>query len=187
MSTIRFDAQLVTIGSWTLLRLPQSASAMLPSRAMTMVEGTINGSRFQAPLEPDGKGSYWFRVDEIAREAARVDAGETVTLEIEPVTEWPAPEVPPDVKNALAAVPQAHALWTQITPHAQWDWIRWIRATNQPETRKRRIEVACSKLKAGMRRPCCFNRNLCTESSVSQNGVLREPRQSTVSVGQRVG
>ena len=61
MSTIRFEAKLFKIGSWTLLRLPKSASAKLPSRGMTMVGGTINGFRFQAALEPDGKGSHWFR------------------------------------------------------------------------------------------------------------------------------
>jgi hypothetical protein len=179
MSTIRFEAQLFIVGSWTVLKLPQSASAMQPTRATAMVEGTINGSRFQAPLEPDGKGSHWFRFEETLREAAGADAGDTVMLEIEPAKEWPEPPVPADVKNALVAVPEAHSLWMQITPHARWDWIRWIRATNQPLTRRRRIEVACSKLKAGMRRPCCFNRNLCTEPSVSQNGVLREPRQPT--------
>jgi Domain of unknown function (DUF1905) len=58
MSTIRCEATLFTIGSWTLLRLPKCASAHLPSRGMTMVEGATNGSRFQAPLEPDGKGSH---------------------------------------------------------------------------------------------------------------------------------
>ncbi len=58
MSTIRFEAKLFKIGSWTLLKLPKSASAKLPSRGMTMVEGTINGFRFQAALEPDGKGSH---------------------------------------------------------------------------------------------------------------------------------
>ncbi len=180
MSTIRFEATLFTIGSWTLLRLPTSASAQLPSRGMTMVEGTINGSRFQAPLEPDGKGSHWFRVDETMREAAGADAGDTVTLVIEPAKEWPEPAAPADLKNALAAVPQAYTLWMKITPNAQWDWIRWIRATNQPETRRRRIEVACSKLKAGVRRPCCFNRNLCTEPYVSHNWVLLEPTQPAV-------
>jgi len=180
MSAIRCEATLFTIGSWTLLRLPKSASAQLPSRGMTMVEGTINGSRFQAPLEPDGKGSHWFRVDESMRDAAGADAGDTVTLVMEPAKEWPEPAVPADLKNALAAVPQAYALWMEITPKAQWDWIRWIHATSQPETRRRRIEVACSKLTAGARRPCCFNRNLCTEPYVSHNGVLLEPTQPTV-------
>lgn len=175
MSTISFDAQLFNIGSWTLLRLPKSASALLPTRGMTMVEGTINGTRFQAPLEPDGKGSHWFRVSDTIRAAIGADAGDTVMLEIEPAKEWSKPEVPADLQHALAEAPKAHALWMKITPNAQWDWIRWIRATNEPETRRRRIEVACSKLTAGMRRPCCFNRNLCTEPYVSKNWVLREP------------
>ncbi len=176
MSTISFRAPLFKIGSWTLLGLPKSASMRLPSRGMTMVKGTINGFPFQAACEPDGRGSHWFRVDKAMSEATKVDAGDTVTLEIEPTSEWLEPEVPADLQKALTNVTQAHSLWMKITPNAQWDWIRWIRATKQPETRKRRIEVACSKLAAGERRPCCFNRNLCSEPSVSNNGVLLEQK-----------
>ena len=179
MSTIRFEASLFKIGSWTLLRLPKGASAKLPSRGMTMVEGTLNGFRFQAPLEPDGKGSHWFRLDKAMRESAGADSGDTVMLAIEPVKEWSEPNVPADLKNALAVVPQAHTLWMEITPMARWDWIRWIGSTKSTETRRRRIEVALSKLKAGDRRPCCFNRTVCTEPYVSNNGVLLEPMQTT--------
>jgi len=176
-STIHFNAKLFEIGSWTLLGLPQNASAKLPSRGMTMVKGTINGSPFQAALEPDGKGSHWFRLNKTILEATGSNAGDTVTLTIEPSKEWPEPEVPADLKNALTAVPQVHTLWLDITSMARWDWIRWIGSTKQPETRKRRIEVAISKLKAGERRPCCFNRSLCSEPYVSKNGVLLEPTQ----------
>lgn len=177
MTTIRCEATLFTIGSWTILRLPKCASAQLPSRGMIMVEGTINDVRFYAPLEPDGKGSHWFRVDNTLRDAAGAEAGDTVTLAFEPAQEWSRPEVPADLQKALADAPRAQALWMEITPNAQWDWIRWIRATNNPKTRQKRIEVACSKLTKGMRRPCCFNRNLCTEPYVSQNWLLREPAQ----------
>lgn len=175
MSTIRFEANLFKIGSGTLLRLPKSASAKLPSRGITMVKGTINGSHFQAALEPDGKGSHWFRVDETMREAAGANAGDAVMLAIEPAREWPEPKVPEDLKIALAAAPQAHTLWMDITPMARWDWIRWIGSTKQPQTRKRRIEVTLSKFKAGKRRPCCFNRTVCTDPYVSNNGVLLGP------------
>ena len=175
LSTIRLEATLVRIASWTLVQLPTHVSEQLPSRGMTMAEGTLNGARFQAPLEPDGKGSHWFRVDDSLRDAAGAAVGERVTLVLAPVQDWPEPAVPADVQQALAAAPEAYALWQSITPKAHWDWIRWIRATSQLETRRRRIAVACSKLTAGMRRPCCFNRSLCTEPSVSQNGVLREP------------
>ncbi|OHB18346.1 MAG: hypothetical protein A2666_02875 [Parcubacteria group bacterium RIFCSPHIGHO2_01_FULL_47_10b] len=181
MFTIRFKTTLFKIDLWTVLMLPKSASAKLPSRGMTMVEGTINGFRFQAALEPDGKGSHWFRVDKAMREAADAGAGDTVVLAIQPTRVWPEPAVPADFKHALAVVPQAHSIWIDITPMARWDWIRWIRSTKRPETRMRRIEVACSKLKAGNRRPCCFNRNVCTVPCVCNKGVLFEHYNDSLS------
>lgn len=174
MSPIRFTATPFTIGSWTVARLPKDASAKLPSRGMSMVEGTINGSSFVVPLEPDGRGSHWFKVEK----AMHVSARDSVTLTMEPMKEWTEPKVPADIKSGLASVPQAQKLWKDITPMARWDWIRWIRSTNNPDTRKKRIMVAGSKLKSGMRRPCCFNRSMCTEPTVSKNGVLLEPTQS---------
>jgi hypothetical protein len=175
MSTIDFEAKLSKIGSWTILRVPKAASSKLPSRGMTVVEGTINGHNFKTALEPDGKGSHWFRVDEKLLKAAGSSAGDTVTLEIEPTKEWSDPELPEDFEKALAKVPRARSLWNDITPNARWEWIRWIRATKVQETRRRRIEVALSKLNAGDRRPCCFDRNRCSEPYVSNNGVLLEP------------
>lgn len=103
MSTIQCDATLCTIGAWTLFRLPKGASAQLPSRGMAIVAGTINGARFEAPLEPDGRGSHWCRVDDTLRAAADADVGDTVRLVLEPVNDWPEPAVPADVQDALAA------------------------------------------------------------------------------------
>lgn len=172
MSKISFKTKLYKINSWTIVHLPKEASAKLPSRGMTMIEGTINGIEFKMPLEPDGKGSHWFRLDNSMLKNAKAAVGDTVALEIEPTKEWVSPDVPDDFKKALASAPEAHSLFEDVTPNAQWDWIRWIRATNVAETRKHRIEVACSKLKKGMRRPCCFNRNACTEPAVSHNWIL---------------
>ncbi len=174
MSIIHFEAKLFKIGSWTILRLPESASAKLPSRGMTMIKGIINGFHFQMELEPDGKGSHWFRISQTMSDAAKINAGDTVTLEIEPTKEWLEPEIPSDLKEALATS-KALGTWIEITTMARWDWIRWIRSTKQPETRKRRIENACAMLLKGKRRPCCFNRSLCTETYVSKNGQLIDP------------
>jgi len=171
VSSIRFEATPYSIGSWTVLRLPENASAKLSSRGMGFAEVTIDDARFAAPLEPDGRGSHWFRIDE----NSDVAAGDTVEVAIEPLKDWPRPVVPNDLQKALTKDTSAHALWEKITPSAQWEWIRWVRSTNNPDTRARRIEVACSKLDKGMRRPCCFNRNACTEPAVSHNWQLVEP------------
>ena len=177
MSTISFETRLSKIGAWTLLRLPKGASAKLPSRGMVMAEGTINGVRFQAAFEPDGKGGHWLKVDEAMRKAIKANAGDAAKLAIEPVKRWPEPRVPGDLRKALAADRQAHYLWMDITPNARWDWIRWINATRNPETRGIRIEKTLSKLKSGKRAACCFDRSRCTEPEVSKNGVLLEPQR----------
>lgn len=176
MPKLTFQAKLCTIDTLTLLSLPSDASAKLPTRGMVMVEGTINGSGFIAPLEPDGRGSHWLLLSKKMRDAAGAAAGETVALEITPAKEWPEPTVPVDVMKMLTEEPEVHSAWRGITTAARWDWLRWIAAAKQPETRKRRIENACSMLKDGKRRPCCFNRNLCTVPEVSHNGVLRTPQ-----------
>jgi hypothetical protein len=129
---------------------------------MALVKGTINGTPFQAALEPDGKGSHWFKVSNAICAAANADVGDTVALEIEPTKDWPEPRVPTDLTQALTAEPSAQALWRDITPMARWDWIRWIGATRNPQTRQRRVAVAIDKLNSGKRRPCCFDRNECT-------------------------
>jgi hypothetical protein len=42
MRRIRFQAKLTAIGSQTILRLPAAASSKLPSRGMSLFEGTFN-------------------------------------------------------------------------------------------------------------------------------------------------
>ncbi len=67
MPTIRFETTPLKIGGWTILRLFENASVKLPSRGMTLVEGTINGFRATIVLGPYGMGSHWFRVDPALR------------------------------------------------------------------------------------------------------------------------
>lgn len=164
-SKIRFTAKLLWPAeaakgtSWTFLILPGNASAALPTRGRTTVEGTINGYSFRATLEPDGRKSHWLKVNKKLREAAGAQPGDAVSLEIVPVGKEPEPKVPADLRRALAAAPQARALWSDITPVARRDWIHWITSAKRPETRARRVENACAMLAAGKRRVCCFDRS----------------------------
>jgi hypothetical protein len=173
--TIRFDATLYTIDKSTVLRLPEKASGKLPSRGQVAVQGTINGHEFQAVLEPDGYFGHWMRIDGKLQQTAALGAGDTATLEIESLKDWPEPNVPQDLKKALAAAPQKiQDLWKEITPMARWEWVRWVNATKNPDTRSKRVEVTISKLRSGKRRPCCFNLASCTDPELSKNGKLIE-------------
>jgi hypothetical protein len=126
---------------------------------MTTVEGTINGCPFRATLEPDGQKSHWLKVNKKTREAAGAEVGDVVSLEIMSVERQPESQVPADLRKALAAAPEAHALWADITHVARRDWIHWITSAKRPETRARRVENACQMLAAGKRRVCCFDRS----------------------------
>ncbi len=175
---VSFETELFTINFWTILHLPPEASEKLPSRGMTMVKGTLNGVEFKSLLEPDGKygpglkPSHWFVPDKKLLAKAGVKAGDLVQVELEPTKEWINPEVPLDMKKALVSKKEIHKLWNDITPMARWDWVRWVRAVKTQETRNKHIDVMMSKLGRGMRRPCCFNRNMCSEPEVSKNWRL---------------
>jgi len=140
------------------------------------VQGTIDGHEFQTVLEPDGCSGHWMRVDEKLQRTASISAGDTAALEIEPTRDWPEPDVPQDLETALVTAPQKiQDLWNDITPMARWEWVRWVNATKNPDTRRRRVEVSISKIDSGKRRPCCFNLAACTNPDVSRNGKLLEP------------
>ena len=93
------------------------------------------------------------------REAAGAEVGDVVPLEILSVGKEPEPRVPADLRKALAAAPEARAVWSDLTPIARRDWIHWITSAKRAETRARRIHNACEMLASGKRRVCCFDRS----------------------------
>jgi uncharacterized protein YdeI (YjbR/CyaY-like superfamily) len=66
-------------------------------------------------------------------------------------------KIPTDLRKSLSSASKANSEWQNLTPIAQRDFVRWIEGAKQPETRKRRVDRACSMLSAGKRRPCCYS------------------------------
>jgi hypothetical protein len=170
---ISFDAPLEMLSRATIVRLPQPASASLPSRGQVAVQGTLNGTSFRTVVEPDGDFGHWIKLDARLRRSAKVQQGDVASFAIVPLAEWPEPQVPADLAAALDAAPQRiRDTWDDITPMARWEWVRWVNATRNPETRQRRVEVSISKMDHGKRRPCCFNLASCTDPELSRSGKL---------------
>jgi hypothetical protein len=162
---VRFKAQLLRPQSagravtWMFLTVPKAASARLGSRGRAAVEGTLNGVAFRAMLEPDGQMSHWLKVPRKLRAAAGARADDRVDLELSPAGQVPEPNLPVDLRKALAGAPKARAVWRDISPIARRDWIHWVVSAKQAQTRARRIANACDMLGSGKRRVCCFDRS----------------------------
>ncbi len=64
--------------------------------------------------------------------------------------------LPADLRKAVASSRAVQAAWEDITPLARNEWICWVTSGKKAETRNIRIKKTLSKLKSGMRRPCCW-------------------------------
>ncbi|GAA2087757.1 MULTISPECIES: YdeI/OmpD-associated family protein [Brevibacterium] len=168
------SAQVSGLGERLLIRLPDEASRALPSRGQVAVHAELNGHVFDAVLEPDGRKGHWLPVDAQLQAAASLREGTAVEFTFTRRGDWPEPEVPADLEEALASAPEARAAWQDITPMARWEWVRWVGATKNAQTRARRVEVTISKLEDGKRRPCCFDLASCTDPEVARSGKLIE-------------
>lgn len=172
VTALTFSATPYVLNGQTIARLPAETSKALPSRGQVAVKGSVNGTSFVAVLEPDGDWGHWLRITEDLQKAG-VGANKEASFEISPTKEWPEPQVPDDFAKGLKEAPQkVKDKWADITPMARWEWIRWVNATGNNETRAVRIEKSVSKLNGSHRRPCCFNLAACTDPTLSKSGRL---------------
>ena len=65
-------------------------------------------------------------------------------------------KMPVDLQKAITSYSKIKELWEDITPLARNEWICWVISGKKSETRDIRIKKALSKMKSGMRRPCCW-------------------------------
>jgi uncharacterized protein YdeI (YjbR/CyaY-like superfamily) len=68
----------------------------------------------------------------------------------------PVHEIPDDLREAIAADPDAQAMWEDITPLARNEWICWTVSVKQEKTRQDHVARVPMELIEGKRRPCCW-------------------------------
>lgn len=176
MSLLHVSTTLMTIQTIPIIHFPRPLTDAFPSRGMCMATGTINGNPVTTWLEPDGMGGHFFIPESTSlqewTEGSANDDDLSLDIHLDVVEDWASPDLPIDFQHVLE---QESLLdfWKELTPKAQWEWIRWIRFTKNPATREKRLHVSCSKMHSGMRRPCCFDQTRCTLTDVSKTGVLK--------------
>jgi Domain of unknown function (DUF1905) len=172
-STIRFDARIRKIGNSTVVRLPQEASAKLPSRGQVAVTGLINGTPFRTVVEPDGRRGHRLKVDKTLQPAPGSGQGADVAVELEPTNDWPEPDIRRTFRALLPARPSYPSSGRTSRPCTLGMGAldqRDEEPRGTPATRRSgHLETPIGK-----RRPCCFNLAACTDPDLSKNGKLVE-------------
>ena len=92
----------------------------------------------------------WYRIIQ------RVQPHQFITMTNTAIAGGVVHAMPADLKQAISTNPKVLALWQDITPLARNEWICWVTSGKKEETRNIRIVKALSKMKGGMRRPCCW-------------------------------
>jgi hypothetical protein len=115
------------------------------------VRATINGHALRLSVARM-RGEFLLGLSRANREAAGVQAGDTVELVLE-LDEGPREvPTPPALAAALAADPEAHRIYDALAYTHRKEYARWIDEAKRQETRDRRVATAIEMLHAGKTR-----------------------------------
>jgi hypothetical protein len=112
----------------------------------------VNGGyRFHGRIGRRG-GETLLGFNKAVREAAGVQAGDTVELVIALDDGPPQIDVPADLSTALDADQAARAGFHGLAPSHRKEWARWMAEAKKPETRERRIAETVAAVRTGQKR-----------------------------------
>jgi bifunctional DNA-binding transcriptional regulator/antitoxin component of YhaV-PrlF toxin-antitoxin module len=141
----RFQAVLERQGSGHLVELQFDVRAAF-GEARPPVRGTIEGVPFRTTVAVYGGRSYLgFRRE--LREAAGVEPGDTVTIELERDDEPREVTVPAELAAVLSADPDAQAVWDKLSFTHRREYAEAIEDAKREETRKRRVQATLEALR----------------------------------------
>jgi uncharacterized protein YdeI (YjbR/CyaY-like superfamily) len=98
------------------------------------------------------KGEYLVGLSREVRQGAGVEAGDEVEVTVELDVAPREVEVPAALAEALAADPEAAALFDRMAFTHRKEYARWVAEAKKEETRQRRVQQAVEMIRAGQTR-----------------------------------
>ena len=144
MAAVSFEAKLGDDRALPLIEIPFDVKARF-GRARAPVIVSINGYSFRTTVAVYGGRPYVGLRREV-REAAQVEVGETVSVEIALDTQERTVEVPDDLASALAGAGARDAFDSLSFTHRR-EHVESVESAKKPETRQRRIDKAVGALR----------------------------------------
>ncbi|HEY5197575.1 MAG TPA: YdeI/OmpD-associated family protein [Solirubrobacteraceae bacterium] len=149
MGSIAFSATLATRGPAAAVVLDDDQVAVVGEGAKRFpVRATVNGYVWRTTITRM-RGEFLLGLSRAVREAAGVDAGDTVEVELALDTAPREVDVPEALSEALAGDPIAAAAFVGLAFTHRKEYARWIDEAKRDETRLRRIARALEMLHEG--------------------------------------
>jgi hypothetical protein len=149
MSALRFTATLeeARAGGAVVLVSSEVASALGGLKQMR-VFGTLNGVDYRSSTMPYGGRGLFMGVHKATRQAAGVEIGDVVEIEITRDDSPRTLDLAPELEAAFAAEPELRARFDGLSFSRRRDLAAPIAEAKRPETRASRLEVALARLRA---------------------------------------
>lgn len=140
----------VQLGGKTATGLPVPAEVIseLGAGRAPRVEVTIGNHTYRSSVGVRG-GQFLIPLSAENRTAAGVAAGDEVEVEIALDAAPREVAVPTDLADALAADPEAHRRFEDLSFTHRKEYVRWIEEAKKPETRQNRVAKTLVRLKDG--------------------------------------
>jgi hypothetical protein len=148
---MRFEATIEEHGSGHLVEIPFDVKAT-SGKARAPVIATINGHAFRSTVAVYG-GRYLLGLNREVREAATVQSGDGVVVDLEPDTAERTVEPPPELRATFADGPELGACFDGLSYTHRKEYVRWIEEAKRQETRKLRAAKAVEMLREGIKTP----------------------------------
>jgi hypothetical protein len=152
MGSLTITGELVPRGSAAAFVLTdEQVQAVGDGARRFPVIATINGHELRLSVARM-RDEYLLGLSRANREAAGVQAGDKVALEVKLDVAPREVTPPPALAHALAADPAAQQAFDKLAFTHRKEFARWIEEAKRDETRERRVAKAIEMLRAGQRR-----------------------------------
>jgi hypothetical protein len=153
MGAIRFRSHLQARGPAAAVVLEDAQVAAVGEGAKRFpVVATVNGYTWRTSVARMG-GESLLGLSRAVREAAGVQAGDAVEVELAPDVAPREVALPEALAKALAGDEVARGAFDALAYTHRKEYARWIGEAKREETRARRVARALTRLRAGAPRP----------------------------------
>jgi hypothetical protein len=149
MGSIQMMVTLVPRGPAAAVVLDDEQVAAIGEGAKRFpVRATVNGYSWRTTVARM-RGEFLVGLNRAVRDAAVVEAGDTVEVTIELDTEPREVELPEALASALAADSTAGSAFDALSLTHRKEYARWVAEAKRQETRERRLAQALELLRQG--------------------------------------